>query len=162
MRRQLIATFHNTTVPTILQAGNKGNVIPSYAEALVDSRIIPGVSHDAFRAELRAALPANVEFEVTGSTPGIESRPDSPLFDTIQRVMGRYVPGAQVLPKLVVGGTDARHQTKLGTQVYGFCASNAAPAEGDRVHAHNERIHVDDLLFGLKAMYDIVSEFCVE
>jgi len=162
MRRQLIATFHNTTVPTILKAGAKTNVIPSVAEATVDSRIIPGITHDEFRAELRAALPANVQFEVTGNTPGIESRPDSPLFDKIQRVIGRYVPGAQLLPKLVVGGTDARHQTKLGTQVYGFCASNAAPAEGDRVHAHNERIHVDDLLFGLKAMYDIVSEFCAE
>ena len=76
--------------------------------------------------------------------------------------MQRYVPDGVVVPALVVGGTDARHQTKLGTQVYGFSPSNADPSESERVHAHNERVHVDDLLFGVKTMYDIVSEFCVE
>ena len=161
-KRQLIATFHNTAVPTILKSGSKTNVIPSVAEAQVDSRKLPGSTNESFLQELRAVLPDSVEIEFLGDMPGIEAKPDSPLFDKIQTVMARYVPGSVVLPYLVVGGTDARHQTKLGTQVYGFSPSNCDPSEGDRVHAHNERIHVDELLFGVKAMFDIVSEFCTE
>ena len=37
-QRMLIAMFHNTAVPTILKAGAKTNVIPSVAEAQIDSR----------------------------------------------------------------------------------------------------------------------------
>jgi acetylornithine deacetylase/succinyl-diaminopimelate desuccinylase-like protein len=161
-KRQLIAMFHNTTVPTILKAGSKTNVIPSVAEAQIDSRKLPGSTNQSFLKELRGVLPESVEIEFLGDMPGIESKPDSPLFDKIQSVMARHVPGATVLPYLVVGGTDARHQTKLGTQVYGFSPSIADPSEGQRVHAHNERIHVDDVLFGVKATYDIVAEFCSE
>ncbi len=162
IKRRLIATFTNTAVPTILKAGSKTNVIPSVAEAYVDSRKLPGSTNASFARELRTVLPGWAEIEFTGDMPGIEARPDSPLFEKIKSVMQRYVPGGVVVPALVVGGTDARHQTKLGTQVYGFSPSNAAPAESERVHGHNERIHVDDLLFGVKATYDIVSEFCTE
>jgi acetylornithine deacetylase/succinyl-diaminopimelate desuccinylase-like protein len=161
-RRQLIAMFHNTAVPTILKAGSKTNVIPSVAEAQIDSRRLPGATNESFLQELRAVLPDSVEIEFLADRPGIEAKPDSPLFDKIQQVMARHVPGCVVLPYLVVGGTDARHQAKLGTQVYGFCPSNADPSESDRVHAHNERLHVNDLMFGVKAMYEIVSEFCSE
>jgi acetylornithine deacetylase/succinyl-diaminopimelate desuccinylase-like protein len=161
-QRMLIAMFHNTAVPTILKAGAKTNVIPSVAEAQIDSRKLPGATNASFLQELRAVLPESVEIEFQGDMPGIEAKPDSPLFNKIQEVMSRHMPGCVVLPYLVVGGTDARYQTKLGTQVYGFCPSIADPTEGDRVHAHNERIHVKDLLFGVKAMYEIVSEFCTE
>ncbi|TMC60357.1 MAG: M20/M25/M40 family metallo-hydrolase [Chloroflexi bacterium] len=162
VKRRLVATFTNTVVPTILKAGGKTNVIPSVAEAYVDSRKLPGATNASFLKELRTVLPAWAEIEFTGDTPGIESMPDSPLFEKIKLVMKRYVPDGVVVPALVVGGTDARHQTKLGTLVYGFSPSNADPSESERVHGHNERVHVDDLLFGVKAMYDIVSEFCAE
>ncbi|MCA1553667.1 MAG: M20/M25/M40 family metallo-hydrolase, partial [Chloroflexi bacterium] len=162
LKRRLIATFTNTTVPTILKAGSKTNVIPSLAEAHVDSRKLPGSTNESFLQELRAVLPQSIEIEFIGDMPGIESHPDSPLFDKIKAVMKRYEPNAVVVPSLVVGGTDARHQTKLGTQVYGFSPSNADAAESERVHGHNERVHVDDLLYGVRAMYDIVSEFCME
>ncbi|MCA1553356.1 MAG: M20/M25/M40 family metallo-hydrolase, partial [Chloroflexi bacterium] len=162
IKRRLIATFTNTTVPTILKAGSKTNVIPSVAEAHVDSRKLPGSTNESFVKELRAVLPDAIEIEFIGDMPGIEAQPDSALFDKIKAVMKRNVPDGVVVPSLVVGGTDARHQTKLGTQVYGFSPSNAADSESERVHGHNERVHVDDLLYGVKAMYDIVAEFCSE
>ncbi|MEP7200663.1 MAG: M20/M25/M40 family metallo-hydrolase [Chloroflexota bacterium] len=160
LKRMLIAMFHNTTVPTILKAGSKTNVIPSVAEAQIDSRRLPGSTNESFLVELREVLPPWIEIEFQGDTPGIEAGPDSPLFEKIKEVTERHVPGAVVLPYLVVGGTDARHQSKLGTQVYGFSPSIGDPRDHERVHAHNERIHVDDLLFGVKAMYEIVAEFC--
>jgi acetylornithine deacetylase/succinyl-diaminopimelate desuccinylase-like protein len=159
-KRSLIAMFTNTAVPTILNAGQKANVIPSIAEAQIDSRKLPGSTNESFLLELRQILPPSVEIEFLGDMPGIEAEPDSPLFDTIKTVMARYVPDAPVIPTLVVGGTDARHQTKLGTKVYGFSPSLTPVSDHARVHGHNERILVDDVLFGVKAMYDIVAEFC--
>jgi acetylornithine deacetylase/succinyl-diaminopimelate desuccinylase-like protein len=160
MKRGLIAMFTNTAVPTILSAGQKSNVIPSVAEAQVDSRKLPGSSNESFLLELRKFLPPSVEIEFVGDMPGIEAKPDSPLFEKIKEVMARYVPGALVVPNLVVGGTDARHQVQLGTQVYGFSPSRATPNDHERVHGHNERIPVSDVLFGVKATYEIVAEFC--
>lgn len=159
-RRYLIAAFTNTAVPTILKAGQKINVIPSVAEAQVDSRKLPGSSNESFLLELRRFLPPSVEIEFLGDMPGIEAEPDSPFFEKIKEVMKRYVPEAPVIPRLVVGGTDARHQSKLGTRVYGFSPSRRNGGDSERMHGHNERIHVDDVLFGVKATYDIVAEFC--
>ena len=43
-----------------------------------------------------------------------------PFFAPSGTLVGTGWPNAPVLPLLVVGATDARHVTKLGTQVYGF------------------------------------------
>jgi acetylornithine deacetylase/succinyl-diaminopimelate desuccinylase-like protein len=49
--------------------------------------------------------------------------------------------------------------TKLGTQVYGFRPMIAPMSELDTVHGHNERVSVENLLFGTRVLYDVVSEF---
>jgi acetylornithine deacetylase/succinyl-diaminopimelate desuccinylase-like protein len=160
MRAMLYAMLHNTVTPTILQAGTKINVIPSVAEARCDARLLPGFTADDLLRELRAFLDRTVEIEFQDNTPGREADHRTPLFATITRVMARYVPDALVLPYLVVGATDARHVTQLGTRVYGFCPMLAPMEELDTVHGHNERISIDNLLFGTRVLYDMVSEFC--
>jgi carboxypeptidase PM20D1 len=68
-------------------------------------------------------------------------------------------PAAIVLPDLVVGATDARHVTKLGTKVYGFCPMFDDAAEMERVHGDDERIRLDNVGFGTRVLYQVVSEF---
>jgi acetylornithine deacetylase/succinyl-diaminopimelate desuccinylase-like protein len=160
MRAMLYAMLHNTVTPTMLNAGTKINVIPSVAEAKCDARLLPGFTADDLLRELRAFLDRDVEIEFQDNTPGREADHRTPLFETIARVMARYVPDAPVLPYLVVGATDARHVTKLGTRVYGFCPLRAPMEELDSVHGHNERIALENLEFGTRVLYDVVSEFC--
>jgi acetylornithine deacetylase/succinyl-diaminopimelate desuccinylase-like protein len=160
MRAMLYAMLHNTVTPTMLNAGTKINVIPSVAEAKCDARLLPGFTADDLLRELRAFLDRDVEIEFQDNTPGREADHRTPLFETITRVMARYVPDAPVLPYLVVGATDARHVTKLGTRVYGFCPMRAPMEELDSVHGHNERIALENLEFGTRVLYDVVSEFC--
>jgi len=160
MRAMLYAMLHNTVTPTMLNAGTKINVIPSVAEAQCDARLLPGFTADDLLRELRAFLDRDVEIEFQDNTPGREADHRTPLFETIARVMARYVPDAPVLPYLVVGATDARHVTKLGTRVYGFCPLRAPMEELDSVHGHNERIALENLEFGTRVLYDVVSEFC--
>ncbi len=160
LQSMLYAMLHNTVTPTMLHAGSKVNVIPSMAEAKCDARLLPGQTSRDLLHELRAVIGNEVEIEFMDDTPALESDYQTPLFDTIARVMARHEPTAPVLPYLVVGATDARHVRKLGTQVYGFSPMLAPVAELDRVHGHDERISIDNLAFGARVLYEVVSEFC--
>jgi acetylornithine deacetylase/succinyl-diaminopimelate desuccinylase-like protein len=156
------AMLHNTVTPTMLNAGTKVNVIPSVAEAKCDARLLPGqTSHDLLH-ELRAVIGKDVEIDFLDHSSAIESDHASPLFDAISRVMARHEPKSPVLPYMVVGATDARHVKKLGTKVYGFSPMFAPTSELDRVHAHDERISIDNLAFGTQVLYEVVKEFCAK
>jgi acetylornithine deacetylase/succinyl-diaminopimelate desuccinylase-like protein len=154
----LYAMLHNTVTPTILNAGSKINVIPSVAEGKCDARLIPGQTADDLARELRAIIGGEVEIEFQDNVLGREADHKTPMFEAITRVMARHEPSAPVLPYLVVGATDARHVTKLGTKVYGFCPMFAPMTELDTVHGHNERISIENLLFGTRVLYDVISE----
>ncbi len=162
MRAMINAMLHNTVTPTMLNAGTKVNVIPSVAEARCDARLIPGQSPEDLLRELRAIIGNEVEVEFEATRMGRESDHHTPLFDTIKRVMARHQPQATVLPYLVTGATDARHVTKLGTKVYGFCPMIVPIDELDTVHAHNERVSLDNLEFGTRVLYEVVSEFAAK
>jgi len=160
MRGTLYAMLHNTATPTKLSAGSKINVIPSVAEAQVDARLVPGQTAETFLDELRAALGPEYEIEFhEPTTRGIQADPQSPLYDTIVRALKRHDPAAIVLPDLVVGATDARHVTKLGTKVYGFCPTFDDASEMERVHGDDERISLENIGFGTRVLYEVVSEF---
>ncbi len=160
MRGMLYAMLHNTATPTKLNAGSKINVIPSVAEAQVDARLVPGETPESFLRELRTVLEPSYEIEFHEPTMrGIEADPRSPLFDTMIHALRRHDPEAIVLPDLVVGATDARHVTKLGTKVYGFCPMFDDAAEMERVHGDDELISIKSLGFGTRVLYEVVSEF---
>ncbi len=160
MRSMLYAILHNTVTPTMLHAGTKINVIPSVAEARVDARLLPGQTKETFLKELRAVLDSRFEIVFDeNATPGFEFDPASPLYETIKRVLRRHDPEASVLPELNAGATDARHVAKLGTKVYGFCPMFDKDGEMERVHGHDERISLDNVGFGTRVLYEVVSEF---
>ena len=160
LQAMVYAMLHNTVTPTMLNAGAKVNVIPSVAEAKCDARLLPGqTAHDLLH-ELRQVIGNDAEVEFLDDSSAFETDFKTPLFDKISRVMARHAPQAPVLPYLVVGATDARHVRKLGTKVYGFSPMFAPTSELDRVHGHDERISIDNLAFGTRVLYEIVSEFC--
>ena len=101
-----------------------------------------------------------VEIEFLDDTPALEADFRTPLFEAIDNVVQEYDSRATLLPYLVVGATDARHVTKMGTKVYGFSPMFAPTCELDRVHGHDERISIDNLAFGTRTLYDVVSRFC--
>lgn len=156
----IYAMFHDTVVPTMLNAGTKINVIPSVAEARCDARILPGQTSQEFLKQLRAVVGPEIEIEFLTDSPGFSSDYNTPLFDQVSQVLSRHQPQMPALPYMVVGATDARHVRKLGTKVYGFCPMIVNADDLDGVHAHNERISIENLGFGTRVLYEVVSEFC--
>lgn len=160
-KRTLVAMTHNTAAPTILSAGSKINVFPSTATARVDGRILPGFDHEMFRAELEPYLDDGIEFSFTDRGAPLETSLESPLYDTIQAVMATAEPETTLVPSLITGGTDAKHVVRLGTKVYGFVPRRYEDDEFlDLAHAHDERISLENLLYGTQVLYQVIDRFC--
>lgn len=155
----LRATTRNTAVPTIIHGGHRINVIPGEVICDVDGRVLPGQQPADFVREVGELLGPDVIVEAAraGST-GIEADPASPLFDTIQAVMGDVDPGSVVAPFLVSGGTDAK--SVPGIKVYGFWPAKLTPEEANGAHNHDERVSTGNLEFATRALYEIATRFC--
>ncbi len=160
----LRATLHNTVSPTMLQAGQKANVIPSEATATVDGRLIPGQQPEDLLREIRPYIGEEIEVEILGRSQPYESDPASPLFDLFQQVLNEYDPGCTLAPFLVPGATDGRFLAVKGVKVYGFSPTKHEPgwAVLELAHARNERISLANVEFGTRVLYDIVRRFCAE
>jgi acetylornithine deacetylase/succinyl-diaminopimelate desuccinylase-like protein len=73
---------------------------------------------------------------------------DNALWDTIAEHTRIAYPGAQMVPGIVVGGTDARFYRDRGRVAYGaglYSTGFDSATFGSRFHGHNERIDVESL-----------------
>jgi acetylornithine deacetylase/succinyl-diaminopimelate desuccinylase-like protein len=156
----LDAMLHNTVNPNIIRGGGKINVIPSEVALEVDGRLLPGFTPENMIAELRDIIGDLAEFELISHDKGPPAA-DMGLFETLAEVIQDADPEGMAVPLLQVGCTDARFFAELGIQSYGFLPMNL-PADFDflhTVHAADERIPVDSLLFGTDAVYDLIRRY---
>jgi acetylornithine deacetylase/succinyl-diaminopimelate desuccinylase-like protein len=163
-RRGFRALLGNTASPTVLRAGNKTNVIPGFAEAEIDGRILPGQSQADFMRELQDVLGANIELDVIHALPPVVTHPkESSLYSVIHEVMAERAPGVPVVPFVLQGFTDAKAFTSIGAKWYGF-APVKLPSTlrfADMFHGHNERIPVEGLSWGTETLMRVVRR-CIE
>ena len=154
------ASIRTTTNPTKMTAGYKHNVIPDYAEALIDIRTLPG-EEDAALAEVRALIGDDIEIVVMHRDIGLETDFHGPLVDAMVASLGRHDPGAPVLPYLLSGGTDNKALSLLGIKGYGF-APLKLPADLDfpgMFHGVDERVPLDALAFGRRVLSDLLLNY---
>lgn len=158
----LHALLHNTVSPTVLRAGGKTNVIPSEAEAELDGRILPGQDLDSFLTEVRAVVGEGFELEPIMVAPPVASDYRTPLFAAMAEGLRRHDPDAAVVPMMMTGGTDAKHLARVGIPCYGFSPLRLPPDMNllQMVHGHNERVPVDGLAFGVRVLYEVITDFC--
>jgi len=152
------AVLHNTVNTTVVQGGEKINVIPGEIILKLDGRLLPGYTSDDMAAELRPIIGEDVELEVVRYDPPTPE-PDMGLFDTLAGILREADPEAIPIPLLLAATTDAKHFARLGIQTYGFLPMNL-PEEFvffETIHAANERIPVEALDFGANAVYQALQ-----
>jgi acetylornithine deacetylase/succinyl-diaminopimelate desuccinylase-like protein len=153
------AMLRNTISLTILQGGTKANVIPSESSATLDCRLIPGTDKERFLREVKNRLGEEVEVEVISESESLlPSSLDSELFRAIERFASDNDPGCPVVPFLLPGATDSRFLREKGILTYDFCPFRLTEKELMRVHANNERIDLENLRFGTKALVALLKE----
>jgi acetylornithine deacetylase/succinyl-diaminopimelate desuccinylase-like protein len=150
----------NTVSPTMLEASEKTNVIPSEILLRMDGRLVPGAKPEDILRELRALIGDDLEIEVFKAEPGPASS-DMGLFDTLGNILRSFDPLGIPLPFVLSGVTDARFFSLLGIQTYGFTPLQL-PENFNfiaTVHAADERVPVTALEFGVQAVYSALQKF---
>lgn len=156
----LLATLRTTSNPTLLKAGYKHNVIPDYAEALIDVRTIAG-DEDAVLAEIAEIVGPDIEIQIMQQDVGLENPFSGELVESMVHALGVHDPGAPVLPYLLSGGTDNKALSTLGIRGYGF-APLRLPADLDfpaMFHGVDERVPLDALVFGRRVLGDLLLNY---
>ena len=162
VKRMFRAMLRDTAEPTMLEAGYKANVIPSEAKAMISARGLPGVTLDELMQEIRAVVGEDVELSPRVFTPGLEFELSDcdELYWAARIALARRDRQAWLLPYLSPGGTDAMYLEPLGTKVIGFTPMRPDPAGRllELAHGVDERIAVDNLLFGASVLIDTIYD----
>ena len=160
VERMLLAMLRNVAEATMINAGYKSNVMPAEAEALISARGLPGIRFEELLREIRQVVGPELTLEPQHFVAGLEFDlpDDDPLLDAARHAIGRTDPEGTVLPYLSCGGTDAMYLEPLGTTVVGFTPMRSDPAGHllQLAHANDERISVDNLVFGTQTLVDLI------
>jgi acetylornithine deacetylase/succinyl-diaminopimelate desuccinylase-like protein len=152
----ILGPLRGTTVsPTMISAADALNVIPGRAELRLDCRVLPGTRAGQLFGELRACLDGlDLDLELSSEPEGGSRSPfDTPLAGMLRDHVETIDPGALVLPSMGAGFTNSHFlRETFGTVAYGFFPLVHTPLAlvNGTVHAHDERIHQDDLTLGVR------------
>ena len=145
------ACTHTTFSPNVVHGGQKTNTIPDVVDLEVDIRTIPGDTIETARryvGEALGELASRVEISVLQQSESTRSATDNELWDVVSRQTQLAYPGAELVPGIIVGGTDARFYRQRGTVAYGaalFSPGVTFESFGQRFHGNDERVDVDSL-----------------
>jgi acetylornithine deacetylase/succinyl-diaminopimelate desuccinylase-like protein len=157
--RMCHAETHTTLSPNVVHGGQKTNTIPDVVEIDVDIRTVPGTTRDDVDSMLREALgdmfdQVDIEVLQHSDPTACDFGSSNLLWETVTRHTQVAYPGAELVPGLIVGGTDARFYRERGVTAYGaglFSPSMDFATFGSRFHGNDERIDVASL--GLSGQY---------
>jgi acetylornithine deacetylase/succinyl-diaminopimelate desuccinylase-like protein len=163
MAEMLRAMLRTTIAPTMISGGVKENIIPSECEATFDCRILPGQTVENLLQEIKNVLKGidKLQYSFIQSDEPNESPFDTPLFDLIRKTLKDFVPDCSVVPFMTTGATDSRYLRLVNSVCYGL-----QPAKADlpldeflrTEHGTDERRSVNNLVFGVSVLYQIVSQ----
>jgi acetylornithine deacetylase/succinyl-diaminopimelate desuccinylase-like protein len=165
LAKVLWSNTHTTFSPNMCRAGLKTNVIPNVADLEVDIRTVPGDNEDEVRRHLDKALGDLVEdvtIEKLFSKNASSSPTGTPLWDVLGKVVDGHYRGAKLLPRLIVGFTDAPYFREHGAVAYGFGLFSRAltsEAMSSRFHGNDERVDVESLALTTQAWLDTCELF---
>jgi acetylornithine deacetylase/succinyl-diaminopimelate desuccinylase-like protein len=147
--------FLDTVQVTVLRGGERINVVPERATALVDVRLLPDTDAQAFLAGIEEALGKGFEVKVLVTSP---PSPPSPvtgrLYGAFQKVLTADAP---VVPTFVPGFTDSRYFRERGIPAYGLAPFAVGGDDLKGIHGPDERIPLDELDRGVERMRRIVA-----
>ena len=164
--RMCHAQTHTTISPNVAHGGQKTNTIPDVVDIDVDIRTVPGTTRDDVDAMLREVL-GNLydQVDITvlqhSDPTACDFGPSNALWETLTRHTQVAYPGAELVPGLIVGGTDARFYRERGITAYGaglFSPALDMATFGSRFHGNDERIDVDSLGLSGNYFYGIAKD----
>jgi carboxypeptidase PM20D1 len=159
------AMLRTTTALTVVNGGNKSNVLPGRAEALVNFRILPGDTIASVESHARAVI-ADPSIAVAQFGEAREPSPVSPSnnsdYQLIARTIRETMPGTIVAPGLVIAGTDSRYMSELSANVYRFEPIRARADDLARFHGTNERVSIANYAELIQFFHRLITVAAIE
>jgi carboxypeptidase PM20D1 len=141
------ASMHTTTAATIFRSGEKENVLPIKAYAVVNFRIMPGDSSQGVIDYVKRVInDERIKITTTSQQPDEPSGVSdlhSEAFKMVHRTTAEIFPDVLVAPYLVLGATDSKHYKNLTKNIFRFEPTRLDDADLKRIHGTDERISIE-------------------
>ncbi len=142
--------FINSVQVTVLDGGEKINVIPGEARALLDVRLLPDTDNEVFLGEIRKTLGGDCTVEVLVTSPPAPPSPAAgQVWTALSQALGASGP---VVPTFVPGFTDSRFFRERGIPAYGITPFALSGEDMRGIHGADERIPLAELDRGVERM----------
>jgi carboxypeptidase PM20D1 len=159
------AMMRTTTALTIVNAGNKENVVPGRAEATVNFRILPGDTKEQVlehvRKEVTEAVGAD-KFELLALPGAVDASKvaptDSAQYKLLNKTVREVFPDALVAPGLMVAATDSIHYSAISDHIFKFSPIRANSEDLKRFHGTNERLASKNYADAIRFYHRLLSE----
>jgi acetylornithine deacetylase/succinyl-diaminopimelate desuccinylase-like protein len=147
--------FLDTVQVTVVQGGERINVIPEKARALVDVRLLPDTDSQALLATLKEALGKDLTVKVVlTSRPAPPSPAAGRVWAAMAAALARQAP---VVPAMIPGFTDSRYFRERGIAAYGLSPFALDGNDQRGIHGTDERIPISELDRGIERTRELLS-----
>lgn len=161
---QTTAMLHTTTAVTMFNGGVKENVLPPFATAVVNFRILQGETVQSVIEYVKQVV-NDPRVQVTDISASIDPSPISDPYGTEYKLIEKSIrqtwdlPGLVVAPYLVIGGTDSKFfHASIAKNVYRFTAVRVeSAADTARWHGVNERVLVDEYANSIRFFHNFIA-----
>ena len=159
------AMLRTTTALTIVNAGNKDNVLPGRAEGTVNFRLVPGDTPETVMQHMRSKVMApEGQFELFAldhDKPANKYKvapTASHQYQTLNKTIREVFPDAVVAPGLMVAGTDSIHFGDISDHVFKFSPIRANNEDLKRFHGTNERLSVKNYADAIRFYHRLITQ----
>jgi carboxypeptidase PM20D1 len=159
------AMLHTTTAVTMIDGGVKENVLPPFASAVVNFRILQGETIETVMKRVKQVINDDrvtvINLSASNDPTPVSSSASAEykvLEKTIRQTWG--TPDLIVTPFLNVGGTDAKFfaASNIAKNVFGFTAVRVeSAADAGRWHGVNERVLISEYAKSIGFYYQFIS-----
>lgn len=161
---QTQAMLHTTTAVTMVDGGIKDNVMPPFATAVVNFRILQGETIGSVIDAVRQIIDDD-RVEITDISASIDPSPESDPYGEEYRLIERSIrqtwgtPDLVVSPYLVIGGADAKwFAASIAPNVYRLTAVRVeSAADAARWHGINERVLVAEYSRSIGFFHNLIA-----
>ncbi len=151
------AGIRTTTAATMMEGSPKDNVLPIIAKAVINFRILPGDTVESVYEHVTKVIDdPNIVIEPYtdfSSNPTKVAPIDGGAYETLSRIIRQVRPDTVVVPRLVVGATDARNLEPVSDASYRFLGLEVGPEQLAGMHGTNEHVSTESFFDSLRMYY---------
>ena len=145
---------------TRLGASNKINVVPPFAWAEIDCRILPDQPAEEFISKIKNIMkPYGISVKTLMAFTPASSSTETKLYKIIKQTLLDLYPESHVIPRVASGFTDSHFTRDIGINSYGFNPIIIPLSEFRRIHGNDERVNIKAFKQGIDDQIKIIEKF---